>query len=142
MIRAFKETDLDAVMEIWLASNIDAHSFIPQSYWEEQFDTVKSLLPQAEVYVYEQENQIVAFVGLMEDCIAGIFVQSALRSAGIGKALLNYCKQLRPSLWLCVYEQNQRAYQFYLREGFVCEKVSIDEATGKAECLMRWNGNQ
>ena len=142
MIRAFRETDLDSVMEIWLESNIQAHSFIPKSYWEEKFDTVKELLPQAQVFVYEQENQIAAFVGLMEDCIAGIFVRSALRSAGIGKALLDYCKQQRPTLWLCVYEQNQRAYQFYLREGFVCEKVSLDEATEKAECLMRWNADK
>ncbi len=32
MIRSFKESDLPLVMQIWLDSNIEAHSFIPAKY--------------------------------------------------------------------------------------------------------------
>ena len=34
MIREFKIKDLERVMESWLESNIDAHSFIDKKYWE------------------------------------------------------------------------------------------------------------
>lgn len=35
MIRNAKETDIDEIMDIWLNSNIDAHSFVPKEYWVE-----------------------------------------------------------------------------------------------------------
>ena len=53
MIRPFAEVDLDAVMEIWLSSNLQAHPFIVPSYWAEHLEEVKRLIPQAEVYVHE-----------------------------------------------------------------------------------------
>ena len=33
MIRKMKPADLDAIMEIWLSSNLDAHSFVGRQYW-------------------------------------------------------------------------------------------------------------
>lgn len=38
MIRKFKETDLDAVADIWLATNLETHDFIPASYWRSHFE--------------------------------------------------------------------------------------------------------
>ena len=32
MIRKFENLDLDAVMQIWLQANLDAHAFIPASF--------------------------------------------------------------------------------------------------------------
>lgn len=51
MIRTMKEADLDAVMQIWLDTNIKTHSFIPAEYWSGNYEMVSSLLPEAEVYV-------------------------------------------------------------------------------------------
>ena len=33
MIRTYRESDLPVVMEIWLDTNIKAHSFISKEYW-------------------------------------------------------------------------------------------------------------
>ena len=55
MIRKFESWDLDAVMQIWLHGNLDAHPFIPASFWTDHFETVRDLLPQAELYVHENE---------------------------------------------------------------------------------------
>lgn len=41
MIRAVKENDLSAVMQIWLDINIKAHSFISKHYWMDNYDMVK-----------------------------------------------------------------------------------------------------
>ena len=53
MIRKFESRNLDAVMQIWLHSNLDAHAFIAASFWTEHFEMVRDLLPQAELYVHE-----------------------------------------------------------------------------------------
>ena len=94
MIRKFETQDLDAVMQIWLQANLDAHAFIPASFWEAHFEMVRDMLPQAELYVHENEapRQIDGFIGLTENHIEGIFVAKSARSKGIGKALLEYAK--------------------------------------------------
>lgn len=53
MIRQFEFRDLDKIMNIWLEGNLEAHSFIDAEYWKKNFESVKSVLPNAEVYVYE-----------------------------------------------------------------------------------------
>lgn len=138
MIRAFAEKDLSATMQIWLEANIAAHHFIPLAYWTEHYEMVKSLLPQADVYVYEEEQQIGGFIGLSGDYIEGIFVREGVRSKGIGKQLLAHAKRLKPRLRLSVYQQNTRAIRFYQREGFVIQSESMDDATQQKEYEMVW----
>ncbi|MDF2878563.1 MAG: acetyltransferase [Clostridia bacterium] len=53
MIRKFETKDLLQVMEIWLDTNTQAHDFISEDYWKNNFDFVKSMLPDADIYVYE-----------------------------------------------------------------------------------------
>ena len=140
MIRKFENLDLDAVMQIWLQANLDAHAFIPASFWEAHFEMVRDMLPQAELYVHENEApwQIDGFIGLTENHIEGIFVAKAARSKGIGKALLDYAKSRRPRLDLSVYQKNERAIAFYRREQFVVQAEGIGEDTNEAEIQMLW----
>lgn len=139
MIRAFRADDLDPAMELWLRANLEAHPFISRIYWEQNFHMVRELLPQAELWVQEQDEKLLGFVGLTDDYIAGIFVDGNSRSRGIGKGLLDHVKQLHHALTLHVYEKNQRAVNFYLREGFLIQSVQTDETTGEPEFLMTWN---
>ena len=101
-------------MQIWLHGNLDAHVFIPASFWRGHFEIVRDMLPQAELYVHENEapRQIDGFIGLTENHIEGIFVAKAARSKGIGKALLEYTKSRKPRLTLSVYQKNERALAF------------------------------
>ena len=105
MIRKMKPEDLEQVAQIWLKSNLEAHDFIPGQYWEENFQAVKEMLPLAEVYVWEDSGEVRGFAGLNGDFIEGIFVSSACRGAGIGKALMDWLKQDRERLCLKVYEK-------------------------------------
>ena len=140
MIRKFETQDLDTVMQIWLHGNLDAHVFIPASFWKAHFEMVRDMLPQAELYVHENEDtqQIDGFIGLTENHIEGIFVAKAARSKGIGKALLEYAKSHKPRLDLSVYQKNERALAFYRREQFVVQSEGIDGDTNEAEIQMLW----
>ena len=140
MIRKFENLDLDTVMQIWLHGNLDAHVFIPASFWEAHFEMVRDMLPQAELYVHENEapRQIDGFIGLTENHIEGIFVAKSARSKGIGKALLEYAKSRKPRLTLSVYQKNERALAFYRREQFIVQSEGIDGDTNEAEIQMLW----
>ena len=141
MIRKFETQDLGTVMQIWLHGNLDAHAFIPASFWTGHFEIVRNMLPQAELYVHESEDtrQIDGFIGLTGNHIEGIFVAKAARSKGVGKALLEYAKSRKPSLTLSVYQKNQRALAFYQREQFTVQSEGIDEDTNEAELQMLWS---
>lgn len=138
MIRELRKADINSVAEIWLDTNCKAHAFIPASYWESNFALVKEMLPQAEVYVYENDKGIQGFLGLNGEYIEGIFVLEAAQSHGIGKCLLDYAKNRKPALCLNVYQKNVRAIRFYQREGFQIQREGLDAATGEKDYEMLW----
>lgn len=138
MIRRFEENDLSAIMQIWLDANLQAHSFIDEAYWKGNFELVSTLLPQAEIYVYENEKtgEIEGFVGLAEDYIEGIFVKPGSQSKGIGSQLLSYVKNIKSRLTLSVYKMNQGAISFYQREQFSIQTENTEETTHQKEYVM------
>ncbi|WP_312093585.1 N-acetyltransferase [Aminipila sp.] len=138
MIRDFRLKDIDCIMHLWLETNQQAHNFIESSYWDSNFISVKEMLPQSTIYIYECNNQIQGFIGLVDDYIAGLFISKDNQSRGIGRTLLNYTKEKCMRLTLQVYQKNSRAVQFYLREGFSISEEQVDEETGEIEYLMEW----
>lgn len=141
MIRRYDECDIDALMKIWLDTNLQAHTFISSDYWRSNFDAVRKLLPFAEIYVYEDDSikQIVGFIGLNGNYIEGIFVKETMQSKGIGKLLLDYVKKFKPALSLNVYQKNKKAVRFYLREKFSIQSENVYNNTGEKEFIMVWN---
>ena len=139
MIRKMQNIDIDRVADIWLKTNLKAHYFIPEQYWTSNYELVKEMLLQAEVYVYEDNKIIQGFVGVRDEYIEGIFVSDKMKSHGIGKALLDYIKDKKARLQLNVYQKNVRAMSFYQREGFTIQSEGLDEFTGEKEYVMEWN---
>ena len=139
MIRKLQNVDINKVVDIWLKTNLEAHDFIPGQYWTSNYEAVKKMLPQAEVYVYEDNKIIQGFVGVRDEYIEGIFVSGKMQSHGIGKALLDYIKDKKARLQLNVYQKNVRAISFYQREGFTIQFEGLDEFTGEKEYVMEWN---
>lgn len=138
MIRTLQNKDINEVSRIWLNSNIQAHDFIPSQYWHDQYEMVKEEISKVEVYVYEDNNKILGFVGLSENYLAGIFIRQDVQSKGIGKTLMNFVKGIKEQINLSVYQKNERAIKFYQREGFVIQSENIDHYTNEKEYSMTW----
>ena len=138
MIRKLQKADINRVADIWLKTNLKAHFFIPEQYWISNYEFVKEMLPQAEVYVYEDDKMIQGFIGVSDEYIEGIFVSDEMQSRGIGKMLLDYIKDKKDRLQLKVYQKNVRAMSFYQREGFTIQSESMDEFTREKEYVMNW----
>lgn len=138
MIRRLEKADLPKVMEIWLNENIKAHHFINECYWMNHVSMVQEMIAQAEVYVYEENQEVAGFIGIEDNYLAGIFVKHIYQSRGIGKELLNYVKSFKSQLSLHVYLKNESAVKFYEKADFKVESASVDEENQEREYLMVW----
>ena len=140
MIRKFKEEDTVKVMTIWTKGNFKAHPFIEKDYWLENFNKVKEeYLFKSKTFVYTELDEIKGFVSILPDnYIGALFVKEDSLRKGIGRKLINYCKNNYDELTLNVYEKNINAILFYNAMGFKNIKIQIDKATGEKEYVMKW----
>lgn len=126
-------------MELWLRGNRQAHEFVKPDYWEANYNNMRDLLCDAKVYIAENDNmEILGFIGMLDNTVAGLFVAEEHRCKGIGRALLERCKWDYSCLQLSVYAKNERAFQFYQREGFLLTEALVDKETGAMEYQMAW----
>lgn len=140
MIRRFEPQDLDEIMTIWLNTNLSAHDFIDATYWQDAADTVRSLLPASDIFVYQEEDTVKGFIGITDGVyIAGLFVKDGFQSQGIGRKLLEHCKRQYPRLELDVFTANARAVQFYLKHGFSSVATKMNPDFERREYHMVWS---
>ncbi|MFM2487182.1 GNAT family N-acetyltransferase [Enterococcus avium] len=137
-IETITDADLETIAFIWLRSNLESHAFIDRNYWLKNYQTVKASLTTADLYAYYHNEKIIGFLGLIDEYIAGIFVLQEYRSLGIGGQLLARIKEKHSKLLLSVYQKNERAVQFYLKQGFTIQKETTDYETTEEEFLMEW----
>jgi putative acetyltransferase len=142
MIKNFNLSKLDSVMKIWLDTNIDAHNFIKNEYWINNYNLVKEMLPLADIYIFEENNIIKGFIGVMEkNYIAGLFVKKEYQRESIGKKLLDYCKSKYLVLKLDVFIKNKNAVNFYYKNGFKVLDEHFSEETKEIEFTMIFSKN-
>ena len=79
MIRKLLNGDIDRVADIWLKTNLKAHYFISNQYWKSNYELVKEMMSQYEVYVFEADKMIQGFVGLNDKYIEGILDRKSTR---------------------------------------------------------------
>ncbi|EMJ3186489.1 TPA: N-acetyltransferase [Yersinia enterocolitica] len=146
MIRIYQPDDIDAVMQLWLTSTIAAHPFIAEQYWHESAPLVRNTyLPAARTWVYlysktiGDENPIAGFISILEDQLVGaLFVAQPFHGQGIGKALMEHVQQHYRALTLEVYQQNQRAYHFYRKQGFNLIGKTYNAETKSTILTLHW----
>lgn len=140
MIKQLDVSKIDDIMKIWIEENIRSHDFISEEYWENNYNYVKNVLPDADIFVYEDDDVIKGFIGITEKSyIAGLFVSCKYQSNGIGGELLNVCKKEYSTLKLDVYAKNSKAVDFYKKHGFMICEEKIDSENDEIEYSMIWN---
>jgi ribosomal protein S18 acetylase RimI-like enzyme len=122
LIRPAGGADADAVAEVWLAARrgsgdlpSPARSDANVRRWMRQV-----LLSAREVWVVEVDGRLVAMMALDETWLDQLYVHPSYTGQGVGTALLDLAKVLRPDgfgLWTFV--SNMGAQRFYRRHGFV-----------------------
>ena len=137
MIRIFKKSDMEQVLNIWLEASIKAHNFIGKEFWESKLTDMREIyFPSGETYVYEEDGLIKGFVSLCDNILAALFVAPDYQGQGIGTQLMQKAKEIRVDMQLTVYKENEKSVIFYKNCGFKTVREQIDKYTGHQELLM------
>lgn len=138
-IRSSKNSEVNKLVEIWYESSLIAHDFINGDYWKSQrTEMEEKYIPMSETYVVSKEKNVVGFVSMKDNYLAALFIDVKHQGGGYGKGLLDFIKRQRENIQLKVYKKNNKAVDFYLKNGFVIKEETIDEQTSGEEFLMEW----
>ena len=140
MIRPFCEDDTEDVVRLWLEASIEAHVFIPASFWEKAASDMRTLyLPMSDeivVHVEDESGEIDAFLAFVDSFLAALFVAPKAQGKGLGSRLFRIARRMHPDLSLSVYKENERAVTFYRRQGLCVLAERVEEKTGHEELVM------
>jgi len=140
MIRKYKETDIENVIDIWYQASSLAHSFLDSVFVERvRKDLREVYLPNGETWVYTINNKVVAFISMVENEIGGLFVSPRNQSNGLGTSLVNYVNDIYKELEVEVFLNNKIGRPFYNKYGFKIIKEYIHEETQEGILRMRYN---
>jgi ribosomal protein S18 acetylase RimI-like enzyme len=129
-IRDYRPEDFDAVTILW---RISREKSLPEFqhakghfFYEDQGYFRDHILKENQVWVAEVDNRPVAFMAMNGDFIDQLYVHPDFQNCGIGKALLDYARELSTAhVWLYTLQINTHARIFYEKNGFVAEKFGI-----------------
>ena len=140
MIRKITNDDLTNVMTIWVKGNFKGNSFIEKDYWLEIYnETKEKFMNVYDTYVFVEENVIKGFVSIKDKEIKAIYVSPSFIRNGIGKKLINFCKNKYETLILEVYEKNINAILFFFFLCFKNKKIDIEKVHNEKIFIMEWN---
>ena len=131
MIRSYRPSDSDAVIDVWAAASDVVHPFLSREFRaSERRDIADVHLPTAETWVWVVEEQVVGFIAMVGDEIGGLFVHPDHHGQGIGRALVDHMRDSHDRLEVEVFKENWLGRGFYSAYGFVEDHESIHSATG------------
>jgi ribosomal protein S18 acetylase RimI-like enzyme len=93
------------------------------------------------LYVADDNRRLAAMLAMhVPDCyLDQLFVAPEYQGSGLGRQLLAFTRlQLPDEIWLRCVRENDKAWRWYEREGFLFEKEQIDTTTGRAMKYYRW----
>lgn len=122
-IRHAAPADYDALARIWFQGHapFDGGETPPGLHAE-----LRARLPLEAadrgwtIFAAEYEGRVAGLLAIIvsRGVLRQLFIDEALRSHGIGKALLDFAKQQMPDgFWLRTHSLNVRGHRFYEREG-------------------------
>ena len=124
MIRPYKKTDYNAVLEIYAEAKLDELRFEPGTYrllpLEQDHQRYEALF-ESDIYVYE-EVEVIGYAAHKDEEIRALFVYSKRRGEGVGKKLLEFLlSRIKAPASLYVAKHNQPAIQLYAQYGFAVQ---------------------
>ena len=116
---------------------------VPDEHIELIAETIRE---HDEVWVAEDEGRLLGFLAIEHSTnleapvLERLYVEPADQSRGVGSALLDQAKALRPQLYLWVFQKNTGAIRFYERHGFHLVKLTdgAENMEREPDALYAW----
>ena len=93
------------------------------------------------LYVADDNGKLAAMLAIHPpDCyLDQLFVAPEYQGSGLGRRLLAFTRQQMPDeIWLRCVRENEKAWRWYEREGFVFEKEELEPKNGFMMKYYRW----
>jgi ribosomal protein S18 acetylase RimI-like enzyme len=143
VIRTARSDEYDEVARVWMESWVSTGLEDGSKYL---LANLRARVPHEmakgwSLYVADDGGRIAAMLALhLSDCyLDQLFVAPEYQRRGLGRRLLGFTREHLPDeIWLRCVRENDRAWRWYEREGFVFEKQAIEPMTGFTMKYYRW----
>jgi ribosomal protein S18 acetylase RimI-like enzyme len=143
LIRPARIDEYDEVARVWMNSWVstgieDASPFL--------LAKLRARVPMEiekgwSLYVADDDGTLAAMLALhmSERYLDQLFVAPEYQGQNLGRQLLAFTRsQLPDEIWLRCVRENDKAWRWYEREGFVFEKQAVEPMTGFMMKYYRW----
>jgi GNAT superfamily N-acetyltransferase len=145
-IRRAREDEIEALTRLFIRARNEM-DYLPRVPEEAAVPIAARIREHEEVWVAEEHGRLLGFLGIEASRNLGgapvlekIYVEPGDQNRGIGSALLDKAKELRPDeLYLWVFQKNP-ARRLYERQGFELVKLTdgADNMEREPDALYRW----
>jgi len=138
MIRKYKQQEIPQLINIWEQAAGVAHPFLDEAFNAMVKKAMTEVyLPDSDTWVFEESDEVVGFISMINNEIGGLFVLPEHHAKGIGTSLVKHIHQFHEELEVEVFDKNQIGKPFYEKHGFEVIKEYIMEQTGEKVLRMR-----
>jgi GNAT superfamily N-acetyltransferase len=144
-IRPAREDEIEPLTQLFIRARNEM-DYLPEVQDEAAVPIAARIREHEEVWVAEEDGRLLGFLGIEHSMnldapvIEKLYVEPAEQNHGVGSALLDKAKELRPAeLYLWVFQKNP-ARRLYERNGFVLVKLTdgADNMEREPDALYRW----
>jgi len=148
-IRRAREDEVEALTRLFIRARNAMGDYLPHVPEEAAVPIAARMREHEELWVAEEGGRLLGFLGIEHSTNLGapvlekLYVEPTAQNRGVGTALLEKAKELRPEeLYLWVFQKNP-ARRLYERHGF--ELVRLTDGSENMERepdgLYRWPGS-
>ena len=147
-IRRARDDEIELLTQLFIRARNEMH-YVPRVADEAAVPIAASMREHDEVWVADEDGRLLGFLGIEHSAnldapvLERLYVEPAEQNRGVGSALLDKAKELRPDeLYLWVFQKNP-ARRLYERNGFELVKLTdgADNMEREPDALYRWNGS-
>jgi len=142
-IRPARPDEYDEVarvwMESWVSTGLEAasESLLARLRARVAMEIAKGW----SLYVADDHGALAAMLALhlSDRYLDQLFVAPAYQGRSLGRQLLAFTRELLPDeIWLRCVRENEKAWRWYEREGFVFEKEQVEPMSSRVMKYYRW----
>jgi GNAT superfamily N-acetyltransferase len=137
-IRRARDDEIESLTQLFIRVRNEM-DYLPRVPDEAAVPIAARIREHEEVWLAEEDGQLLGFLGIEESTNLGgaavlekLYVEPTEQNRGVGAALLEKAKELRPNgLYLWVFQKNDGARRLYERRGF--RLVKLTDGAGNME---------
>lgn len=143
IIRPARADEYDEIariwMESWCSTGLEVSSETLLAYLETRVP--REIADGWSLYVADDEGRLAAMLAIHVPklYLDQLMVAPTYQGQSLGRRLLGFTRELLPNeIWLRCVRENDKAWRWYEREGFVFEREAVEPLHGRMMKYYRW----